>query len=461
MLETFTPAVCGSRKRQIVAQALFTGAAVLTAAALGLALGFAGSLLGGRYALYAAAGLALLAAAREAGLVRFPLPQARRQVPERWRFELPLPVWATGYGAGLGAGFFTFQPVSTFWVACAGALALARPLPAAACFALYGAGRAVMVVWPRRRTDDPTAAVERLTRRRGALLRANAVALVVCGILLAVAPAAGGATLVQEAAYDPSFSGGAIAFATQAGDVVVRPGDGSPDEVFSDVSEPSLDGQYLAVNDAAGISVVDWTTGDEVARVDNPNASRPALDWPLVAFVRPGRGLQAARRPQSPDRRQQDPRLRAGDLPARPAQPERRPPRLARRVAEALDDRAEGPLLGREAGRRPEPDRAPAESDGPALPHCLGGQPLGSEPPPAGPGVGWAAHHRGDDAHPRPRVLDDEPGARRRLLDTLDARYGRLGGLPHGRLRPPPLGGPARYGEPPPTEGMQSRGVPV
>ena len=285
MLETFTPAVCGSRKRQIVAQALFTGAAVLTAAAVVLALGFAGSLLGGRYALYAAAALALLAAAREAGLVRFPLPQARRQVPERWRFELPLPVWATGYGAGLGAGFFTFQPVSTFWVACAGALALARPLPAAACFALYGAGRAVMVVWPRRRTDDPTAAVERLTRRRGALLRANAVALVVCGILLAVAPAAGGATLVQGAAYDPSFSGGAIAFATKAGDVVVRPGGGSPDEVFSDVSQPSLDGQYLAVNDGAGIGVVNWTNGNEVARVDNPNASRPALDWPLVAFV--------------------------------------------------------------------------------------------------------------------------------------------------------------------------------
>ena len=171
MLETFTPAVCGSRKRQIVAQALFTAVAVATAAALGLALGIVGSLLGARHAILAAAALALLAAAREAGLVRFPLPQARRQVPERWRFDLPLPVWATGYGAGLGAGFFTFQPVSTFWVACAGALALARPVPAAICLSLYGAGRAVMVVWPRRRTDDPTAAVERLTRRRGALLR--------------------------------------------------------------------------------------------------------------------------------------------------------------------------------------------------------------------------------------------------------------------------------------------------
>ena len=34
MLETFTPAVCGSRKRQIVAQALFAVSAVATAAAL-------------------------------------------------------------------------------------------------------------------------------------------------------------------------------------------------------------------------------------------------------------------------------------------------------------------------------------------------------------------------------------------------------------------------------------------
>ena len=99
MLETFTPAVCGSRKRQMIAQALFTVAAVATSAALGLALGFAGSLLGASHAVWAAAALALLAAAREAGLVRLPLPQARRQVPERWRFELPLPVDQTGSGS--------------------------------------------------------------------------------------------------------------------------------------------------------------------------------------------------------------------------------------------------------------------------------------------------------------------------------------------------------------------------
>ena len=49
--------------------------------------------------------------------------------------------------------------VRVMGVACAGALALAKPVPAALCVSLYGAGRALMVVWPRRRADDPTAAV--------------------------------------------------------------------------------------------------------------------------------------------------------------------------------------------------------------------------------------------------------------------------------------------------------------
>ena len=117
----------------------------------------------------AAAALALVAAAREAGIVRFPLPQARRQVPERWRFELPLPVWATGYGAGLGAGFFTFQPVSTFWVACAAALALGRPLPAALCFSLYGIGprgHGRLAAPARRRPDGGRRAARRAIASR-------------------------------------------------------------------------------------------------------------------------------------------------------------------------------------------------------------------------------------------------------------------------------------------------------
>jgi hypothetical protein len=299
MLETFTPAVCGSRKRQIVAQALFTAAAVVTAAALGLALGALGGALGARQAVLAAAALALLAAARELGIVRFPLPQARRQVPERWRFELPLPVWATGYGAGLGAGFFTYQPVSTFWVACAAAFALGRPLPAALCLSLYGLGRAAMVVWPRRRGDDPTAAVERLAGRRGALLRANAAALVACGVLLALAPAAGGAVMVQAGALDPTVDGSNIAFASQDGSVVIRPSGGS-DAVIPDAGEPSVSGNHVAYFDGSDVVVYNWQASSEEARI--PGVSHPALDWPLLAYVRvdPGARVIVVRNLENP-----------------------------------------------------------------------------------------------------------------------------------------------------------------
>jgi hypothetical protein len=242
-------------------------------------------MLGAEQAVLGAAALALVAAAREAGLIRFSIPQARRQVPEHWRFELPLPVWATGYGAGLGAGFFTYQPISTFWVACAGALALAEPVPAALCVSLYGAGRALMVVWPRRRAGDPTAAVERLTSRRGTLLRANVVALVACGILLAVAPAAGaGVTRIAQNALDPAVDRGNLAYGTEGGNVVVRPAGGGT--ITYPGSEPSLSGPYLAYRDSAGIRVIRWADGTEVRRIASPYVSKPALDWPRVAFVR-------------------------------------------------------------------------------------------------------------------------------------------------------------------------------
>ena len=289
MLETFTPAVCGSRRRLYLAVAGFALGAVAASALLGALFGLAGSLLGVQAAVWVVAGLALLGAARETGLVRLPLPQLRRQVPERWRFELPLPVWSVGYGAGLGTGFLTFQPVATFWVACAAAIALAAPLPAALAFAFYGVGRALMVAWPRRPERDATAAVERLAGRRGAVRRANAVALVACAALLAASPAAGVVVTSAEPGVDPSLATGTLArgqVSSGAWHVFVRPQTGSTVDVPNAWS-PSVDGALLAYVDAAGIRVINWQTGAELARV--PGAvSAPALDWPLLAFRRDG-----------------------------------------------------------------------------------------------------------------------------------------------------------------------------
>jgi hypothetical protein len=148
-----------------------------------------------------------------------------------------------------------------------------------------------MVVWPRRRAGDPTAAVERLAARRGALAPANVVALLAVAALLGLAPTASGARLVVRSAIDPSVSWSGVAFARQAGSVVVR-ASSRADVVFRDASQPALSGQYLALVDGQGILVVRWRDGREVARIAGTSVSRPALDWPQLAYVRRDAGAQ-------------------------------------------------------------------------------------------------------------------------------------------------------------------------
>jgi len=285
MVETFTPAVCGSRRRQRLALVGFAVGALVASAFVGAALGLLGSVLGARLTL-AAAALALLAAAREGGVLRFPIPQARRQVPERWRTELPLPLWSAGYGAGLGAGLFTFQPVSTFWVACAAAVALGKPLTAALCFSAYGTGRTLMTVLPRR-GSDPTRAVEAIVGRRRLVLRANVVALLVCAGLLIAAPVASGAVTTLGPGLDPAVDATTLARAQRdsGGTSVLIEPSGESAVVIPDASLPALDGDLLAYTDSVGIKVIDWRTGASLAQVDGP-VSKPALEWPRLAFIR-------------------------------------------------------------------------------------------------------------------------------------------------------------------------------
>jgi hypothetical protein len=288
MVETFTPAVCGSRLRQRLAIALFALAALVASAVLGATLCFVGSLVGTRPALIAAAALAFLAALREAGILRLPLPQSRRQVPERWQYELPLPLWSAGYGAGLGVGFLTFQPVATFWVACAAALALGKPVAAAGCFALYGAGRAFMAVWPRHREPSGPAAVERLVGRASFVPRANAIVLGLAVVLLAVAPAAGAAVTSLGRGFDPAAEGKTLARARMDSGtikVLVAPPAPDPMDTVSPANAPALNGKYLAYEDDQGIKVIDWRNDTPVRELDGPY-SQPALDYPLLAYIR-------------------------------------------------------------------------------------------------------------------------------------------------------------------------------
>ncbi|MGI8605655.1 MAG: hypothetical protein ACR2L0_00645 [Gaiellaceae bacterium] len=287
MVETITPDVCGSRRRQRWALLFFALGAVVASACVGALLGLAGSRVGA-WALPVAVLLALVGAAREGGFARVPLPQSRRQVPEPWRFRLPLPAWSAGYGAGLGLGFLTYQPVATFWVACAAAVALGRPVAGAVCFTAYGAGRSLLLLLPLRRGSEPTAIVEALAGRRRGILRLNAVVLLACAALLAV-PAAGAEPLPlgPGSHLDPSAIGLAFAYTQRdagVSSVVVRLSAGGVLQYPAGES-PSLDGELLAYQDAAGIRVVRWATGAEVARADGAT-SKPALDWPWLAYRR-------------------------------------------------------------------------------------------------------------------------------------------------------------------------------
>src|SRR5690242_19175462 len=186
MIATITPAGCGGRHRHLAAAALFATGAVGAAALLGSLCGLAGARLGGGDAALLAAAVALLAAARETVARHLPLPQLRRQVPERWRRELPLGVWPLAYGAGLGAGVLTYQPVATLWVALAAAAALADPLRAALCLSAFGAARAAMATLPGLRGD---AAEQVIVRRTRTMRRVNAAALAAAALVLVAAPA--------------------------------------------------------------------------------------------------------------------------------------------------------------------------------------------------------------------------------------------------------------------------------
>ena len=127
MAETVAPVVHGVR-RWLIAVGAFAAGAVGAGAALGWALGSAGAWAGGgsTHAAWAAAAIVAAYAGREAGLLRLPIPQLRRQVPQRWREVLPLPATAFLYGAGLGLGFVTYVPVATF-AAVVAAVVLADP----------------------------------------------------------------------------------------------------------------------------------------------------------------------------------------------------------------------------------------------------------------------------------------------------------------------------------------------
>ena len=290
MAETVAPVVHGVR-RWLVAVAAFAVGSVAAGAALGWAVGWAAGRAGGggAHGAWAAAGIAAAYAARETGLLRLPVPQLRRQVPQRWREVLPLPATAFLYGAGLGIGFVTYVPVATL-VAVTAAIALADPGAGMAALAAFGAGRAAVLVAATAGLHDWDEAADRFERagswlreRGGALRTANAGAMAaLAGVLAATATPATAAAAVQidlgsRHVADPSAGpAGVLAWDQVAGGVVQ--GRLRVNGVVNDLpgKTPDVDGARVVVDTGSAFQIIDTGTL-AVMRTLQLKGTEPAL----------------------------------------------------------------------------------------------------------------------------------------------------------------------------------------
>jgi hypothetical protein len=149
MVLTIGPAGGGARRRELSRNygiGLFVGGLVmgLTLAALGAALRTVAG--GSVQVLTAAAGIAALAwLPRTSGLARGPRWPARSwQVPEQWRYTMPLPMTLLAFGFLLGLGFLTTPVLPVFWLLLVFSLAAPGPLAVLAAWLIYAGARWMM-----------------------------------------------------------------------------------------------------------------------------------------------------------------------------------------------------------------------------------------------------------------------------------------------------------------------------
>src|SRR5215211_2431961 len=157
-----------------------------------------------------AAGIALVAAVLEARGARI-LPQIRRQLPERWRWVLPMPVAAALYGVLLGLGFTTFVLSFGVWALAGMSFALGEPGLGLVIGVAFGVGRALPIALLAPLAGKPVGIrAVALMAERPALYRrfrlGDAAALVLASACLAGPGIASAAHLVAGGS-DPSAAG--------------------------------------------------------------------------------------------------------------------------------------------------------------------------------------------------------------------------------------------------------------
>ena len=240
----------------------------------------------GRPAYAVAAAIAVAAAAAEARGVRI-VPQIRRQLPERWRWTMPLPLASGLYGVLLGLGFTTFVLSFGVWALAGISVALGDPGAGLLIGAAFGMGRAipVLAVAPIVDTALGIRCVE-LMAERPALYRifrlGDALTLGLVAAALATSTATAARTEVRNGA-DPSATGKALAFQRSDRSGVLRfrgqvhplPG-----------RDPAVGGPYAAVVSGGDrIQILDRYTRNPIGSVRAQHAQALAISGSWLAYL--------------------------------------------------------------------------------------------------------------------------------------------------------------------------------
>jgi hypothetical protein len=192
-------------------------------------------------------------------------PQIRRQVPERWRWVMPLPLAAGLYGLLLGLGFTTFVLSFAVWALAGICIAVGSPQLGVVVGLAFGLGRALPVVCvaPGLRREGGARQLEAMgaePRLWLGLRRLDAIGLALCAFWISAGVAQ---ALVLPAATNPEAAGRAVVWQKLGGSGMLRRASGEVRALRG--TDPALGGSRIA-----------WRNGNRVTVAD-AGSLRPSL----------------------------------------------------------------------------------------------------------------------------------------------------------------------------------------
>lgn len=260
MVDTIGSALGDTRRSvTLLACITFTFGAVIGGILTFGGLALAGSLIGdqGSWLREALGGaIALAAAIADWRGVKI-APQIRRQVPERWRWTMPLPLACGLYGVLLGLGFTTFVLTFAVW-ALAGIAFTAASVPLGILVGTaFGVGRALPIVWmaPGLRSGNGARALDGIASEPQlwfGLRRLDALGLTLCAVFLSGASASA-ATFAR--ATDPSAAGESLVWQQVNGPGVLLLPSGATSVLPG--TYPALGGSLIAWQNNGQVTVAD------------------------------------------------------------------------------------------------------------------------------------------------------------------------------------------------------------